>query len=48
MGRNADAGSITVLIPAYNEAASIADTLHSLNAQTRVPDRGLRTSASHW
>jgi poly-beta-1,6-N-acetyl-D-glucosamine synthase len=29
---------ITVLIPAYNEAASVADTVRSLLSQTRVPD----------
>jgi biofilm PGA synthesis N-glycosyltransferase PgaC len=29
--------SITVIIPAYNEAASVADTLRSLHAQTVAP-----------
>jgi poly-beta-1,6-N-acetyl-D-glucosamine synthase len=29
---------LTVLVPAYNEAASIADTVRSLQAQTRPPD----------
>jgi poly-beta-1,6-N-acetyl-D-glucosamine synthase len=28
---------LTVLVPAYNEAGSIADTIHSLYAQTRPP-----------
>lgn len=32
------AGGLTVIIPAYNEAASIADTIHSLQAQTVAPD----------
>jgi biofilm PGA synthesis N-glycosyltransferase PgaC len=32
------AGGLTVLVPAYNEAASIADTIASLHSQTRVPD----------
>lgn len=31
--------SITVLVPAYNESAGLADTLDSLLAQTRHPDR---------
>lgn len=30
--------TLTVLIPAYNEAASIADTLESIRAQTQRPD----------
>jgi poly-beta-1,6-N-acetyl-D-glucosamine synthase len=30
---------LTVLVPAYNEAASVADTVRSLFAQTRVPTR---------
>jgi poly-beta-1,6-N-acetyl-D-glucosamine synthase len=29
---------LTVLVPAYNEAASVGDTVRSLLAQTRVPD----------
>jgi cellulose synthase/poly-beta-1,6-N-acetylglucosamine synthase-like glycosyltransferase len=29
---------LTVMIPAYNEADSIADTIRSLQGQTRVPD----------
>lgn len=29
---------LTVIVPAYNEAASIADTLRSIQQQTRVPD----------
>jgi biofilm PGA synthesis N-glycosyltransferase PgaC len=28
---------VTVIVPAYNEAASIADTIHSLRAQTVTP-----------
>jgi cellulose synthase/poly-beta-1,6-N-acetylglucosamine synthase-like glycosyltransferase len=31
-------GKLTVIIPAYNEADSIADTIRSLQQQTRVPD----------
>lgn len=31
--------SLTVLVPAYNEAGSISDTIDSLNAQTVRPDR---------
>ena len=30
-------GELTVLVPAYNEAASVADTIRSLQAQTRPP-----------
>ena len=30
--------SLTVMIPAYNEADSIADTIRSLQGQTRVPE----------
>lgn len=30
---------LTVLVPAYNEAESVADTVRSLLAQTRVPDQ---------
>jgi biofilm PGA synthesis N-glycosyltransferase PgaC len=30
--------SLTVLVPAYNEAATIADTIRSLQAQTHPPD----------
>ena len=29
---------LTVIIPAYNEANSVGDTLHSLQRQTWVPD----------
>ncbi len=29
---------LTVIVPAYNEAASIADTVRSIQQQTRVPD----------
>jgi biofilm PGA synthesis N-glycosyltransferase PgaC len=32
-------GHLTVIVPAYNERESIADTLRSLQAQTRLPDR---------
>src|SRR4051794_15490386 len=32
-------GGLTVIVPAYNEAESIADTIKSLLAQSRVPDR---------
>lgn len=35
----ADDLTITVIVPAYNEAAGIADTLRSLLGQTRRPDR---------
>ena len=31
--------SLTVLVPAYNEAASIKDTIRSLQQQTRPPDQ---------
>lgn len=31
--------SLTVIIPAYNEADSIADTIHSLQSQTKPPKR---------
>jgi biofilm PGA synthesis N-glycosyltransferase PgaC len=31
-------GSVTVIVPAYNEADHIADTVRSLQAQTRPPD----------
>lgn len=31
-------GKLTVIVPAYNEADSIADTIRSLRRQTRVPD----------
>src|SRR5947208_3276625 len=30
---------LTVIVPAYNEAASIADTIRSLQAQTLMPGR---------
>lgn len=33
-----DKGALTVMIPAYNEADSIADTIRSLQQQTVVPD----------
>ncbi|MBI4464803.1 MAG: glycosyltransferase, partial [Acidobacteria bacterium] len=33
----ASAAPLTVIIPAYNEAASVADTLRSLQAQTLRP-----------
>lgn len=32
------AGGLTVIIPAYNEADSVGDTIRSLQQQTRVPD----------
>ena len=32
-------GHLTVIVPAYNERESIADTLRSLQAQTRRPER---------
>ena len=32
-------GQLTVIVPAYNERESIADTLRSLQAQTRLPER---------
>ena len=32
-------GHLTVIVPAYNECDSIADTLRSLQAQTRPPER---------
>ena len=32
-------GHLTVIVPAYNERESIADTLRSLQAQTRLPER---------
>lgn len=32
-----EANSLTVIVPAYNEQANIADTLHSLQAQTTPP-----------
>lgn len=31
-------GGLTVIVPAYNEAESVGDTVRSLFAQTRVPD----------
>jgi biofilm PGA synthesis N-glycosyltransferase PgaC len=34
-----DAVNLTVIIPAFNEAATIADTIRSLQGQTRSPDR---------
>jgi cellulose synthase/poly-beta-1,6-N-acetylglucosamine synthase-like glycosyltransferase len=36
--RRPRAGAITVIVPAYNEAASLADTISSLLTQTRRPD----------
>jgi poly-beta-1,6-N-acetyl-D-glucosamine synthase len=38
MGPRADRPGLTVLVPAYNEEASVADTVRSLLAQTEVPD----------
>jgi poly-beta-1,6-N-acetyl-D-glucosamine synthase len=38
MVRGASSSTLTVIVPAYNEAASLPDTLASLLAQTRVPD----------
>ncbi|OIH83759.1 glycosyl transferase [Arthrobacter sp. UCD-GKA] len=35
----ADGGTVTVLVPAHNEAGAIIETLHSLGQQTRRPDR---------
>jgi biofilm PGA synthesis N-glycosyltransferase PgaC len=35
---NDGGSSLTVLVPAYNEAATIADTIRSLQAQTHQPD----------
>jgi biofilm PGA synthesis N-glycosyltransferase PgaC len=32
-------GHLTVIVPAYNERESIADTLRSLQTQTRLPER---------
>jgi len=32
-------GNLTVIVPAYNERESIADTLRSLQTQTRLPER---------
>ena len=32
-------GHLTVIVPAYNERESIADTLHSLQGQTRLPEK---------
>ena len=37
--RRTDVSSITVVIPAHNEAASVAATLRGLRAQLRTPDR---------
>lgn len=37
-GRAASPGSLTVLVPAYNEAAFVGDTIRSLQEQTRPPD----------
>ena len=36
--RAADSTGLTVIIPAYNEADSIVDTIRSLQQQSRVPD----------
>lgn len=36
--RKTSGSGLTVLVPAYNEAASVGDTVRSLLAQTRVPD----------
>jgi poly-beta-1,6-N-acetyl-D-glucosamine synthase len=38
MAKATGSTGLTVLIPAYNEAASIADTIRSLQGQTRAPD----------
>lgn len=38
MTKATDSTGLTVLIPAYNEAASIADTIRSLQGQSRAPD----------
>jgi glycosyltransferase involved in cell wall biosynthesis len=36
-GVSAEPRPVTVIVPAYNEAASLADTLQSLQAQTALP-----------
>jgi cellulose synthase/poly-beta-1,6-N-acetylglucosamine synthase-like glycosyltransferase len=37
--RRAEGGVVTVLVPAHNEAAGIAETLQSLRSQSHRPDR---------
>jgi biofilm PGA synthesis N-glycosyltransferase PgaC len=37
--RNQFKGKLTVIVPAYNESASIADTIKSLQEQTHPPDK---------
>jgi cellulose synthase/poly-beta-1,6-N-acetylglucosamine synthase-like glycosyltransferase len=39
MRRRAEGGVVTVLVPAHNEAAGIAETLRSLRVQSYRPDR---------
>ena len=38
MSESAVNGGLTILVPAYNEAGSIGDTVRSLQAQTRPPE----------
>src|SRR5689334_23596135 len=38
MAKRSEKSGLTVMIPAYNEAASIGDTIRSLQQQTRAPD----------